>query len=221
MLSTEHYNLQLPSQKLAPKWLGPLKVLELLGPNTVQVEIPPCFARLTPLQNVENLKPYHPCPQRWEPSHEAGLEDDLWLPQCNLEHAQDILRADQALQTNNLSRPACPNRAQRAPGPSSTWVTCSILWPTHARHQQGTVSEPRGEVCEAALSQLAPGTFVPRLKSNFFRLSPFFKFTSLPQPKPTGMSAPQSKSPEFRPETTFTHPKVYPDRISQLGHQES
>ncbi len=29
LLSTEHYNLQLPSQKLAPKWLGPLKVLEL------------------------------------------------------------------------------------------------------------------------------------------------------------------------------------------------
>ena len=57
LLSTEHYNLQLPSQKLAPKWLGPLKVLEVRGPNTVRVEIPPRFARLTPLQNVENLKP--------------------------------------------------------------------------------------------------------------------------------------------------------------------
>ncbi len=29
LLSTEHYNLQLPSQKLTPKLLGPLKVLEL------------------------------------------------------------------------------------------------------------------------------------------------------------------------------------------------
>ncbi len=35
LLSTEHYNLQLLSQKLAPKWLGPLKVLEIQGPNTV------------------------------------------------------------------------------------------------------------------------------------------------------------------------------------------
>ncbi len=36
LLSTEHYNLQLLSQKLAPKcqWLGPLIVLEILGPNT-------------------------------------------------------------------------------------------------------------------------------------------------------------------------------------------
>ncbi len=69
LLSTEHYNLQLPSQKLAPKWLGPpLKVLELSGPNTVASE-----------------------------------------------HAQDVLRAYQARQTNDLSSPASPSRAQRAP----------------------------------------------------------------------------------------------------------
>ena len=153
LLSTEHYNLQLPSQKLAPKWLGPLKVLELRGPNTVRVEIPPRFARLTPLQNVENLKPYHPRPPEVGPSHEApppelvegeeefevedilahrlvgphkrpeflvrfkgyGPEDDLWLPQRNLANAQDILKAYQARQTNDLSRPARPSRAQRAP----------------------------------------------------------------------------------------------------------
>ncbi len=40
LLSTEHDNLQLHSQKLAPKWLGPLKVLEVRGLNTVCVEIP-------------------------------------------------------------------------------------------------------------------------------------------------------------------------------------
>ena len=71
LLSTEHYNLQLPSQKLAPKWLGPLRVLEVQGPNTVRVEIPPRLARLTPLQNVENLKPYHSCPEEVGPSHQA------------------------------------------------------------------------------------------------------------------------------------------------------
>ncbi len=49
LLSTEHYNLQLPSHKLAPKWLGPLKVLEIRGPNTVLMEIPLCFALLTQL----------------------------------------------------------------------------------------------------------------------------------------------------------------------------
>jgi hypothetical protein len=71
LLSTEHFNLQLPSQKLALKWLGPLKVLELQGPNAVRVEIPQRFALLTPLQNVENLKPYHPSPPEVGPSHEA------------------------------------------------------------------------------------------------------------------------------------------------------
>ena len=44
-----------------------------------------------------------------------GPEDDLWLPQRNLEHAQAILRAYQARQTNDLSRPARPDRTQRAP----------------------------------------------------------------------------------------------------------
>eukprot|EP00961_Rhodomonas_salina_P085399 1147102-Rhodomonas_salina.1 len=34
LLSTEHYNLQLPSEKLAPRWLGPLEIFEIRGPNT-------------------------------------------------------------------------------------------------------------------------------------------------------------------------------------------
>eukprot|EP00961_Rhodomonas_salina_P217799 2943358-Rhodomonas_salina.1 len=38
LLSTEHYNLQLPSEKLAPRWLGPLQILEIRGPNTVRIE---------------------------------------------------------------------------------------------------------------------------------------------------------------------------------------
>jgi hypothetical protein len=62
LLSTEHNNLQHPSQKLAPKWLGPLKVLEISKPNAVQVEIPPCFTQITQLQNVVNRKPPH---QSW------------------------------------------------------------------------------------------------------------------------------------------------------------
>eukprot|EP00961_Rhodomonas_salina_P237327 3207991-Rhodomonas_salina.1 len=38
ILSTEHYNLQLPSKKLAPHWLRPLQILEIRGPNTVRIE---------------------------------------------------------------------------------------------------------------------------------------------------------------------------------------
>eukprot|EP00961_Rhodomonas_salina_P024707 332753-Rhodomonas_salina.2 len=39
--STEHYNLQLPSEKLAPRWLRPLQILVVQGPNTVRIEVPP------------------------------------------------------------------------------------------------------------------------------------------------------------------------------------
>eukprot|EP00961_Rhodomonas_salina_P042136 566355-Rhodomonas_salina.1 len=51
LLSTEHYNLQLPSEKLAPRWLGPLNILEIRGPNTVSIEVPPKLSRIEPLQN--------------------------------------------------------------------------------------------------------------------------------------------------------------------------
>eukprot|EP00961_Rhodomonas_salina_P288092 3892824-Rhodomonas_salina.1 len=55
---TEHYNLMLLSHKLAPKWLGPLQVEEVRGPNTVHIQVPPCLGRIKPLQNIAHLKPY-------------------------------------------------------------------------------------------------------------------------------------------------------------------
>ncbi len=57
-MSTENYNLQLPSEALAPKWLGPLRIVQIRGPNTVKVEVPPRLARIEPLQNVVHLKRY-------------------------------------------------------------------------------------------------------------------------------------------------------------------
>eukprot|EP00961_Rhodomonas_salina_P233704 3158338-Rhodomonas_salina.1 len=58
LLNTEHYNLMLPSQKLAPKWIGPLRVEEVCGPNTVCIQVPPHLRQIEPLQNVAHLKPY-------------------------------------------------------------------------------------------------------------------------------------------------------------------
>eukprot|EP00961_Rhodomonas_salina_P088590 1191594-Rhodomonas_salina.1 len=51
LLNMEHYNLMLQSQKLAPKWVGPLRVEEVCGQNTVRVQVPPRLARIEPLQN--------------------------------------------------------------------------------------------------------------------------------------------------------------------------
>eukprot|EP00961_Rhodomonas_salina_P125385 1689117-Rhodomonas_salina.2 len=61
LLNTEHYNLMLQSQKLAPKWIGPLQVEEVRGPNTVRVQVPPRLTRIKPLQNVAHLKPETQC----------------------------------------------------------------------------------------------------------------------------------------------------------------
>ena len=58
LLNTENYNLQLPSLKLSPKWIGPLKVLLIRGPNTVLIEVPPRLQRIEPIQNVLHLKKY-------------------------------------------------------------------------------------------------------------------------------------------------------------------
>ena len=58
LLNTENYNLQLPSHKLSPRWIGPLKVLQIRGPNTVLIEVPPRLSRIEPIQNVEHLKRY-------------------------------------------------------------------------------------------------------------------------------------------------------------------
>jgi hypothetical protein len=71
LLSMEHYNLMLPSQKLAPKWLGPLTVTveQVRGPNTVRIEVPPQLACIEPLQNVAHLKPDVTRPPEVGPTH--------------------------------------------------------------------------------------------------------------------------------------------------------
>ena len=58
LLSTEHLNLQLPSKKFQPRYIGPLKILQVRGKNTVVIEIPPRLQRLEPLQNIQYLRPY-------------------------------------------------------------------------------------------------------------------------------------------------------------------
>jgi hypothetical protein len=58
LLSTEHVELKLPCRKLSPKFIGPFKVVELLGPNAVKIDPVGRFRALTPVINVEYLRPY-------------------------------------------------------------------------------------------------------------------------------------------------------------------
>eukprot|EP00961_Rhodomonas_salina_P037488 503739-Rhodomonas_salina.2 len=58
LLNTEHYNLQLQSLKLTPRFICPLRIEQVRGPNTVVIEVPPRLGRIEPIQNVQHLKPY-------------------------------------------------------------------------------------------------------------------------------------------------------------------
>ena len=58
MLKADNYSLQLPSKKLSPRWVGPLKIQEVKEPNNVVLELPPKFKNIVPVQNVEHIKPY-------------------------------------------------------------------------------------------------------------------------------------------------------------------
>jgi hypothetical protein len=69
LLSTENLNLQLPSKKFQPRYIGPLRVLETRGENTVVIEVPPRLRRLDPLQNVQYLRPYKSRPVELGPQH--------------------------------------------------------------------------------------------------------------------------------------------------------
>jgi hypothetical protein len=75
LLSTTHYNLQLPSQKLSPRYLGPLKVLQIRGPNTVLIEVPPRLRRIQAIQNVHHLRPYISRPREIGPTNLPQIPD--------------------------------------------------------------------------------------------------------------------------------------------------
>ena len=70
LLSTEHLNLQLPSKKFQPRYIGPLKILQIRGENTVVIEVPPRLKRLDPLQNIQYLRPYKTRPTELGPQRE-------------------------------------------------------------------------------------------------------------------------------------------------------
>ena len=62
LLSTENLELMLPSRKLGQIWVGPLMILRMKGPNTVELQIPPRLGKIETTQNVQYLKPYRKRP---------------------------------------------------------------------------------------------------------------------------------------------------------------
>ncbi len=115
-------------------------------------------------------------------------EDNLWLPQRNLEHVPDILKARPDRQTTSPSQPAL-SRAKQA---SSALRHMGHMFCYQLGSHRETVSEPRGEECEATPSQLASETL--HAQANLF-----FKFTSAPLRTQLGTNVPQGQNPAYLP----------------------
>ena len=59
LLSTKNITLKGVSKKLAPRYVGPFKVVNLLGHNAVKIETTGRFKSLVPIINVKYLRPYN------------------------------------------------------------------------------------------------------------------------------------------------------------------
>ena len=81
-LSTENIVLRLPSRKLSPKFVGPFRMLELLGKNVVKIEPTGRFKALNAIVNVEYLRPYtvRPPPHHLSVKPMAVEPLEKWYP---------------------------------------------------------------------------------------------------------------------------------------------
>ena len=60
LVSTGRLNLRGPGvRKLKPRWMGPFKVTQLVGPVAVKLALPEAWTRVFPVLHVDRLRPYH------------------------------------------------------------------------------------------------------------------------------------------------------------------
>ena len=58
LLSTKKLKLKLPCQKLGPTFIGPFRIQQLRGPNTVVLEFTDRWKHLNHVVNIEYLRPH-------------------------------------------------------------------------------------------------------------------------------------------------------------------
>jgi len=59
LLSTENVKLRVPCYKLGPRFVGPFRILELLGRNAVRIQPTGIYKALHDKINIEHLRPYY------------------------------------------------------------------------------------------------------------------------------------------------------------------
>ena len=57
-MSSENLKLKLGSKKRSPRFVGPFKILELLGTNVVRLGLSGRFSLVRDVVNIEYLRPY-------------------------------------------------------------------------------------------------------------------------------------------------------------------
>ncbi len=79
LLSTIHLPLPPPlTRKLAPRWLGPLRVLGRISSVAYRLELPPSLARLHDVFHVSLLKPFEgPAPAPRPPVFACGDDEEF------------------------------------------------------------------------------------------------------------------------------------------------
>lgn len=77
LLSTTNLRLRTPgTQKLMPRYVGPFKVLQAVGPVAYRLELPHTLRAIHPVFHVSLLRPYHTEPGRRPPTPVPLLLDE-------------------------------------------------------------------------------------------------------------------------------------------------
>lgn len=75
LLSTKNFKFKQGVKKLHPKYVGPYKILEMVGRNAAKLDLPAAYSKLHPVFHVSLLKEYREGPGCWTPPP-APLEID-------------------------------------------------------------------------------------------------------------------------------------------------
>ena len=90
-LSTAHLSsYEVPGRKLLPKFVGPFKVLEVVNPVAVRLQLPPELERVHDVFHVSLLRPVAPGAETW---HEPEVVAPLPVPPLQ-QHVECIMQHD-------------------------------------------------------------------------------------------------------------------------------
>ncbi len=90
LLNAKNYNFKGPDcRKLMPRYIGPFKIIEMVGPVAARLELPPTMSRVHPVFHVSLLKPFHSDGRSQPPSPVLVLDGDDFVEEFEVERVLD------------------------------------------------------------------------------------------------------------------------------------